>query len=359
VDYSEAGSVVKASQVQEPRRRVKSEHREVCVFALNGLLAHSLREESQEGGGGAGNETGYVWADLGCGKAEALEHVRRAIPDYLRGELTFVGVTRDESDAEDAQGQVGGSGLAGGSYCYARELADLPNGIPNTPSLWARCHLVTLTNVVHELGPTDLASVLCAGVDLLAPNGILVAYDVQELTKAQAFGRQKPVDHGRTEWETRPEWAGLEWPLDMASMVFGRLVAELGATSKTAVVSDWQHQETSGWTALVHRAWLSGLAPGDRVPQEVVSVLDREVAAQVQQMRATWQGRAADLAGRLGRLGDPQDDESLSLAQEMDLELSRLVRRGFALWYHDDRDTRQRNWFGAFLSKLSSAIDEQ
>lgn len=158
----------------------------------------------------------------------------------------------------------------------------------------ARADLVTLTNVVHEIAPLRLPQLLRQALQLLRPGGILLAYDVTELT-----------DGGF--WEEAG--TAVTWTANEISFVLESLIPVRTGSGPTGLrVSSWAHAQTSGWTLV---------ARSPAVPEKLqVTAAEEAVGEVLRSMRARYD---SDRAGLLCELGGPEARALAAAAMLTDL----------------------------------------
>jgi hypothetical protein len=240
-ELSEDTLAASADASAEDRPSVRSQYREVCGFLL--CLLHE-REFTRE--------TPLVWVDLGCGDCEILtamagipadltRSVRycgfdRAITDVARGRQEWA--RRKLEAVELTETAIDGEHDAGGADRHPID------------QLAGRAHLVTMTNVVHEIDPWNLPDLFVRSLMLLTRDGYVVAYDMEKLPDDDAWGDPASGKEG--------ELLATTWRHDSIGMAVSPLVtAARGLTPYEAemdplrVVSDWAQSSTRGWTMVV------------------------------------------------------------------------------------------------------------
>lgn len=205
--------------MSETAERVLGEHREVCAFLMHMLLEAEATHTSP-----------FTWVDLGCGDGRVLLALRGSVPEHLRRCLCYRGF--DRADTSAAAQRLQEVGLHPDSCCNRLDLDDL-----RKPAV-SGAGLVTLTNVIHEIHPLGLPSLLVSGLQMLGPAGYLLAYDMEEL----------PDECFWSEWEAVP------WSREDMTVIAGSILEKLDVAEP--VVAKWTHRTTTGWTLVIGRAML-------------------------------------------------------------------------------------------------------
>ncbi len=257
-------------QEQDDQRddRVRNEHREVCAFLLHMLLDMKGISEGKP----------LVWVDLGCGEGRILKAVARGIPMDLQGRLRYVGCDTNGPAVAEATEEIGTVGLHPSSGCEHGDISDICGRLGDT-----RAHLITLTNVVHEIPPHRVPEVLLDCSSILDPRGYLLAYDVERLAEVDA-------------WD---EWYEVTWQWSAIAAV---VEATLGRRHGRAQprVSRWQHYSTIGWTLTVPGRDVPAPAGEERgaLLASAAESVKRELGAMLDDVRAEL-GTLEELVNRL------------------------------------------------------------
>jgi ubiquinone/menaquinone biosynthesis C-methylase UbiE len=176
-----------------------------------------------------------TWLDLACGEGQILSGLEGRFQEEDRKKIAYTGIDRKDVYALKTQQIASSSGL---------QSADVKIGIISTVDQMlpgVAFDFITLINTIHEIAPSDLATVLTDAILRLSPNGNLYIYDMESI---------EPAELGAVAWSAA----------EFQSIV-QRMLSALGVAGYIARVQHWQHKSRNGWSIVINRKHL-GL-PGD------------------------------------------------------------------------------------------------
>jgi hypothetical protein len=282
--------------------RVLNEHREVCAFVLHMLIESSVTGHSQ-----------FVWLDLGSGDGRVLRALRAGTPDHLRAKVRYLGCDRDPQCRQRTREEIQASGLARGSGCDFQSLDAAVDEIGP-----GGAHLVTMTNVAHEIEPAQLPEVLLRCVEMLDPSGCFLAYDVERQLEEDAWKEPLAIT-----------WRGVE-----ITEILQAMLGELGA-EKRPVVGTWIHARTSGWTAVIPRTMLSWTGDEGDTRGRAVHAMQQTVDEALDRKLKDCRLRIRNACDRVSNLGALDAEAQEGLADELRENLPHLLRQHLALSRED------------------------
>jgi len=176
------------------------------------------------------------WLDLGCGKGQVFFAIEKNLDLSTRGRIAYVGV--DGSTEHTAATET--RALA----CRLKSVDVRRASLTNLSSLRGQSFdLVTIINTCHEIPPKALAGLLFDSIALLAPEGRLLAYDMEQLPK-------DALELGALTW-SRPE-------IDELTKA---LVATMSPADGAVATGTWNHHSCTAWNMWVRRSQLKPPKP--------------------------------------------------------------------------------------------------
>jgi SAM-dependent methyltransferase len=171
------------------------------------------------------------WLDLACGRGQIVSFLRANLSDSARGRLSYSGFDIDHKYVRQAEKLTNELGLLSKTFQIG-PLSQFSQLFPTNQ----RFDFITLTNTVHEVGPTDLATVLVDAVLRLSPEGTLFIYDMEVLPE--------------------PELGAVPWRREEAEAIVWEVLSALGSHGYHPEVGQWHHRSCTAWNAHLHRQHL-------------------------------------------------------------------------------------------------------
>jgi SAM-dependent methyltransferase len=166
--------------------------------------------------------TEYRWLDLGCGRGQIIAHLKDNLSSSARAKIHFLGYDVDNAHSRGAERTAESLGLATRTFLIG-EISGF-HSHPLTDGPW---DFITLTNTVHEIAPSSLATILARSLERLSVNGCFFAYDMEQLPSF--------------------ELGAVLWTRDDFSAILRCLCRCLGATTFEPEVGRWRHKSCFGW----------------------------------------------------------------------------------------------------------------
>lgn len=169
----------------------------------------------------------FSWLDLACGRGQILANIGRVLSKESCAKIRYEGFDVVQEFCLKAER------LANSFFSTARiqvseidkfELLLEPN---------EQFDVITLTNSVHEISPSQVASTLVSALSRANERGIVFVYDMESLPNLELGAIP---------------WLGAE-----IEQVLHCLLREAGETSYLPTVATWPHKSCIGWHLQVNR----------------------------------------------------------------------------------------------------------
>lgn len=169
------------------------------------------------------------WLDLACGRGQVLVSLSRNLSPEERRKIHLIGYDIENAFTRDASRIA--SRLELGDF--AMEIGALPDFTAN-PRMKKQWDFITLTNTIHEIAPSTVATILINCIVHLSDIGTLFVYDMERLPK--------------------PELGAVPWTGPEMRALMSVLVKSLGCSSYEPSVGTWSHKTCEGWNVQINRS---------------------------------------------------------------------------------------------------------
>lgn len=211
-------SIADSSAVSLPNRVLVQHH--TAITLLGNILAARTPGE------------GLQWLDLGCGRGQIIAHLEDTLPDSnLRSQIHYLGYDVDNAYTREAERKAASLNL-GSATVTVGQLDHFSNII----SVDRQFSFVTFTNVIHELPPVLVGSLLLDLILRLKPDGKMYIYDMETLPE--------------------PELGAVPWDVNDVRRLLSFFYKELGAAVSPPMVPRWPHSSCSAWSVDFDRSKL-------------------------------------------------------------------------------------------------------
>lgn len=173
-----------------------------------------------------------AWLDLACGRGQILSGLQDTLSDGARAKIEFLAYDANVDYLRETSKTAAALGFA----TVNEEIGDLSRLGRLVPAE-TRFDFITLTNTIHEVAPTQLASAVVDAVLRLSDRGILFVYDME---------RVKP-----------PELGAVPFSAHDFQAVSSALIGSLTENDYRPEASGWQHSTTRGWNVQIQREYIS------------------------------------------------------------------------------------------------------
>jgi len=168
------------------------------------------------------------WLDLACGRGQIISSLDRNLSKEARAKVEYWAYDLDQDFARETRRTAEHLGFATLEVTVG-DLSAFDRILPSNTLF----DFITLTNTVHEIDPTRLATLLITCLRRLTDTGTLFIYDMERI---------KP-----------PELGALPWSRDDIRRIVLRMLDALGASAYRPEVGLWNHRTTDGWNVQLER----------------------------------------------------------------------------------------------------------
>lgn len=241
------------------------------------------------------------WLDLACGRGQIIVSLDTNLSSEARAKIDFWAYDLDQAYARETQKAAESLGFASLKVTVG-ELSEFDRILPHDPAF----DFITLTNTVHEIEPTRLATLLAACLGRLADTGTLFIYDMDRL---------KP-----------PELGALPWNRDDVRRIVRRMLDALGASAYRPEVGLWNHRTCNGWNVQLERQHF-GVSRDDMAKRIEAAILEtRDEVSQLLRRRLVECRASLETLTTYGAETGEEQDEKERLLFEF-WALSRALER--------------------------------
>jgi cyclopropane fatty-acyl-phospholipid synthase-like methyltransferase len=171
------------------------------------------------------------WLDLACGRGQIIASLDRNLSAQSREKINYWGYDLDQNFARETRKTAEALGFLSLDIRVG-DLSDFDRILP----VGAQFDFITLTNTVHEIEPSRLATLLVNCLRRLAATGTLFIYDMERI---------KP-----------PELGAVPWSRDDVKSIVHRILDGFGVSAYRPEVALWNHSTTNGWNVQLERQHL-------------------------------------------------------------------------------------------------------
>lgn len=226
----------------------------------------------------------FSWLDLACGRGQILANISRVLSKESCAKIRYEGFDVVQEFCLKAER------LANTFFSSARiqvseidkfELLLEPND---------QFDVITLTNSVHEISPTQVASTLVSALTRANASGIVFVYDMESLPDL--------------------ELGAIPWHGTEIQQIVHCLLREAGETSYSPTVATWPHKSCVGWHLQINRSHIR-VSEADLMSRRTAMV---ETATSV--IRALLEKRLLDIhqaLTALARFGSGSTEETIEI----------------------------------------------
>jgi ubiquinone/menaquinone biosynthesis C-methylase UbiE len=195
--------------------------------------------------------TDFGWLDLACGRGQIIGQLEKNLSDDARSKISYTGYDGQNELLSNAAEKAESLKLKSHSFRVG-VLSDFPTLISST----SQFDLITFTNTVHEIAPSQIATIIVESLLRLSPTGLLFIYDMESL------------HHNHL------ELGAVTWAKTEIQELLRTLSQSLGLTSYVPTVAQWRHTKCNGWNAQIHRNYMgvSNDAIQQRKDEAIVAV---------------------------------------------------------------------------------------
>jgi len=173
----------------------------------------------------------HSWLDLACGRGQIIASLKANLSSEARAKIEYWAYDLDQDFARETRKTAERLGFAS-LQTRIGDLSDFDRIVPSSTLF----DFITLTNTIHEIEPTRLATLLVNCVGRLTPTGSLFIYDMEKI---------KP-----------PELGAVPWDRDDIRRIVLRMLDALGASNYRPEVGLWHHSTCNGWNVQLERQHL-------------------------------------------------------------------------------------------------------
>lgn len=164
----------------------------------------------------------FYWLDLACGRGQIISNLDEHLSLTARSKVNFVGYDVNNNHSRTAQKRALSLGLKSHSF----EIGDLAS-FHNNPQLNRSWDFITLTNTIHEIAPSNLASIIVRAMTTLSEHGCLFIYDMEQIDP--------------------PELGAIMWTKEEFQRIVRAISKQLGSDSYEPEIGRWRHKTCTGW----------------------------------------------------------------------------------------------------------------
>lgn len=171
----------------------------------------------------------FNWLDLACGKGQIILHLEKNIDEAYRSKIIYRGYDIQENYLKLAEKKASELGLC--DYHF------ITGEIDNFPAIFnesLKFECITLINVIHEVSPKLLATLLFESFLRLSDEGFLFIYDMEQLNP--------------------PELGAVTWTSNELKEILNTFFGSMEETYASAGGA-WQHSTCRAWNAFIKRIY--------------------------------------------------------------------------------------------------------
>ena len=169
------------------------------------------------------------WLDLASGRGQIIAHLQENLSETERKKIRLQGYDIDNAHSRTAARIAQSMGLRSQAF----EIGELDQ-FWNRAATNGPFDFITLTNAIHEVEPSALASILARCIERLSEVGTLFVYDMETLPSE--------------------ELGAVLWSSVEIKSILTKIVRELGSDVYEPSVGSWKHKTCNGWNAHIVRA---------------------------------------------------------------------------------------------------------
>lgn len=250
------------------RERLLSQHQAALT-----LLQQALADPEQ---------LALTWLDLACGKGQILAHLDENLTPAQRAKIDYVGFDLNVEYGRLTEKRATQLGFRSSKVAVG-ELSQFPSIIGRDEEF----DFITLTNTIHEIEPSRLATVLFDCIAHLRIDGRFFVYDMESLPN--------------------PELGAVPWRSSEISAILGTLISGLGVKVYSPPVGRWLHRSCMGWNAQIDRKHIWKEVRDIKNRRESVIQTTTEKITEILHRRS---GECANVLESLTRFGSATGRES-------------------------------------------------
>jgi len=176
------------------------------------------------------NRPSFKWLDLACGRGQILAHLDLVLSQTHREKIEYLGLDIEQQHVREAE-RLAAKLLANSRF----EVCEL-HRFEQVLSDGERFDIVTCTNTVHEISPSQLADTFVGCVCRTDPSGSLFLYDMESLPKL--------------------ELGAIPWTGKEIEEIIRAILVAAGEYTYSPQAATWPHRSCNGWHIGLNRSYL-------------------------------------------------------------------------------------------------------
>lgn len=173
----------------------------------------------------------FSWLDLACGKGQVISHLETNLDNTIRAKIKYFGYDIKDDYLKHAQAKASKLNLNDFSF-KTGELANFSKIYDST----CKFDCITLINVLHEIEPSILTTLLFESVMRLSDDGVLFIYDMEQINP--------------------PELGAIPWNSMEIETILRTFFKSMGV-ELSPIVGKWKHKTCMAWNLQLHRDYVN------------------------------------------------------------------------------------------------------
>ncbi|TGM74273.1 class I SAM-dependent methyltransferase [Leptospira mtsangambouensis] len=200
----------------------------------------------------------YQWLDIACGQGQIIKYLDSNLDEKYRSKINFTAFEGDATYLKIVKEKAKALSL----LKYNEKIGEIADFETLFPSL-GNFNFITLINVVHELPPKLLASLLINILNRLTENGILYIFDMETLN---------PLELGAIPWKKHE-----------IIEIIKTFYIEIETPSYIPEVSQWKFKSTQGWSYTLQRRHIK-ISHEEilKNKQRIITNVEKQIEKQIQ-----------------------------------------------------------------------------